>query len=232
MNDHKFCFIICTNNDLYLSECLHYIDHLIVPEGYEVDILTIQDATSITTGYNEGMHASDAKYKIYMHQDVFILNRNILSDLLTIFQSDEEIGMIGMVGYENVSKDGIMWNTERTGWVYTTAHTTPYAPLDTYQYQLEHDHYQHVAMIDGFFMATCLDLGWDTEHITAWDFYDAFQSMNFLLHGKKIAVPTQHHPWCMHDDNKILNLYNYDVSRQKFIEIYGKYLGKRWNEVM
>ena len=71
MNDHKFCFIICTNNDLYLNECLHYIDHLVIPEGYEVDVLTIQDAISITTGYNEGMHASDAKYKIYMHQDVF-----------------------------------------------------------------------------------------------------------------------------------------------------------------
>lgn len=232
MNDHKFCFIICTNNDLYLSECLHYIDHLIVPEGYEVDVLTIQAATSITNGYNEGMHASDAKYKIYMHQDVFILNHNILSDLLAIFQSDEEIGMIGMVGYENVSKDALMWHGKRVGSIYLNNVHEPYPALHTYRYSLEKDSYHYVAEIDGLFMATCLDLEWDTEHITAWDFYDAFQSMNFLLHGKKIAVPTQHHPWCMHDDNKVVNLFRYDKYRQKFIEIYGKYLGKRWNEIM
>ncbi len=76
MNDHKFCFIICTNNDLLLGEALHYIDHLEIPDGYEVDLLTVNDASSMTEGYNEAMTTSDAKYKIYMHQDVFILNCN------------------------------------------------------------------------------------------------------------------------------------------------------------
>ena len=53
-----------------------------------------------------------------------------------------------------------------------------------------------------------------------------------IAHGKKIAVPTQHHPWCMHDDNKVVNLFRYDIYRQKFIEVYGNYLGKHWNEIM
>ena len=73
MNDHKFCFIICSNNDLLLGEALHYIDQLNIPDEYEVDLLTVKDAASITEGYNEAMLSSDAKYKIYMHQDVFIL---------------------------------------------------------------------------------------------------------------------------------------------------------------
>lgn len=39
------------------------------------------------------MKSSDAKYKIYLHQDVFILNKNFLFDLLYYF-SDKSTGMI------------------------------------------------------------------------------------------------------------------------------------------
>ena len=85
MNTHKFCFIICTNNEIYLEECIHYINHLLIPEGYEIDLITITEATSMTEGYNQGMTSSDAKYKIYMHQDVFIINPNFMNDVLTVF---------------------------------------------------------------------------------------------------------------------------------------------------
>ena len=44
------------------------------------------------------MQSCDAKYKIYMHQDVFIHNRNFLKKVIEIFQEDNQIGLIGMVG--------------------------------------------------------------------------------------------------------------------------------------
>ena len=115
MNDHKFAFIICTNKDIYLQECLQYLNQLIVPEGYETEVLTLHSATSMTSGYNEGMTSTDAKYKIYMHQDVFIANPFFLIDILSIFESDSTIGMIGMVGYPVLSPSGFMWHEKRTG---------------------------------------------------------------------------------------------------------------------
>lgn len=232
MNDHKFSFIICANDHLLLEESLHYINHLIIPEGYDIDLLTIPDATCITQGYNEAMLVSDAKYKIYMHQDVFILNRNILGDLLSIFASDPQIGMVGMVGYEKVSPDGIMWNTERTGNIYMRRPQVPYPALSDYRYNITQDSYDFVAEIDGFFMATCRDLAWNTEELDGWDFYDAFQSVNFLLNGNKIAVPRQRHPWCMHDDNRMLNLFHYDHYRQIFLRKHEGILGKTYAEIL
>lgn len=53
-------------------------------------------------GYNAGMQASDAKYKVYLHQDTLILNRNFISDLLQVFNSDKAIGMLGVLGMEKV----------------------------------------------------------------------------------------------------------------------------------
>lgn len=231
MNDHKFAFIICTNNALLLEECLHYIDHLIVPEGYEAEVLTIPDAPCMTQGYNEAMQASDAKYKIYMHQDVFILNQNILGDLLAIFASDPQIGMVGMVGYEKVAADGIMWHTTRTGSIYMRHPQTPYPALSDYRYNIT-DGFEYVAEIDGFFMATCHDLPWDNDRLDGWDFYDAFQSIHFLLEGYKIAVPCQRHPWCMHDDDKVLSLFHYDHYRQIFLQSHQPFLGKTYAEIL
>ncbi len=231
MKDHKFAFILCTNNTLLLEECLHYINHLIVPEGYEAELLTIPDAPCMTRGYNEAMQASDAKYKIYMHQDVFILNRNILRDLLAIFAADPQIGMVGMVGYEKVAADGIMWHTARTGSIYMRHPQTPYPALSDYRYNIA-DGYEYVAEIDGFFMATCHDLPWDSDRLDGWDFYDAFQSIRFLLQGYKIAVPCQRHPWCMHDDDKLLSLSNYDRYRQIFLQEFHPFLGKSYSDIL
>ena len=63
---------------------LRYIQKLIVPEGYEIELLEIRDAGSMTEGYNEGLHTSNAKYKIYMHQDVFIVYPYFLFSILEI----------------------------------------------------------------------------------------------------------------------------------------------------
>ena len=232
MNNHKFAIIICTNDDLLLEESLHYIDLLTVPDGYETELLTITEAACMTQGYNEALQATDAKYKIYMHQDVFILNRNILGDLLSIFTSDPQIGMIGMVGYERISPDGIMWHGKRYGNLYMHKPDAPYPPLSDYRYQIASDGYDYAAEIDGFFIATSRDLPWDTDRLDGWDFYDAVQSIRFLLAGYKIAVPVQRHPWCMHDDNRFPSLFHYDHYRQIFLQDYRQFLGKSHAEIL
>ena len=72
VNDHKFCFIICANDETYLEECLWYINRLSMPEGFERETLVIRNASSMTNGYNQAMGKSDAKYKIYLHQDCLL----------------------------------------------------------------------------------------------------------------------------------------------------------------
>lgn len=233
MDNHKFSFIICSNNSIMLNECIFYIHQLVIPKNYRIEILTIENASSITSAYNEAMTSCDAKFKIYMHQDVFILNRNFLNDALSIFESNSQIGLLGMVGYTTISPDGIMWHIPRCGNLYlsTPVPTVSYPPLDTYSYSLEKDGYTSVALIDGFLMMTAYDLPWDEEVLTGWDFYDAFQSIHFLEKGYHIAVPTQLHPWCLHDSDPLCNLIHYDEFRQSFKKKYHYFLGKNISEI-
>ena len=149
MNRNKICFIMCANNDICVDECVLYIDSLSVPDGTEVEILTVKDGTSMLAGYREGYNCTDAEYIVFMHQDVFILNRFFIHDILDIFRSDDNIGMIGMVGAPHMSPDFIMWNNERIGNFFMKGDPTDY---DGYRYDIVKDGYERVEVIDGFLM--------------------------------------------------------------------------------
>ena len=108
LDDHAFCFIMCINDERAFEEAVYYINHLKVPEGFTVDLRTVQGASGMASGYNEAMESSNAKYKIYMHQDVLIVNHNFLYDLLRFFKLPE-VGLIGMVGTSRLPEGAIMW---------------------------------------------------------------------------------------------------------------------------
>ena len=49
--------------------------HLILPDDYSIEIIVVHNASDMTSGYNAAMLSSDAKYKIYLHHDTFIINK-------------------------------------------------------------------------------------------------------------------------------------------------------------
>ena len=213
MNSNKFCFISCVNDSRYAKECIYYINHLTIPKGYEVDILTISDAASMTAGYNAGMRESDAKYKIYLHQDVFIVNKSFLSDLLKVFE-DESVGMAGMVGSPKLPDHAVMWYRDRVGRIYTSNVVSAGISIMGGTETLE------VEAVDGLLMATQYDIPWREDLFTGWDFYDVSQSFEFRRKGYRVVVPAMDDPWCIHDDG-FLNLSNYYKERRKFLAEYG-----------
>lgn len=224
MDEYKFCFIICSNNKLFLDECLYYISKINVPDGYMVEHLIIKEAKSMTSGYNEGMKNSNAKYKIYLHQDVFILNRNLLYDILQIFNSDQNIGMIGMVGTQKMPIDSVMWHGYRKGNLYgfnEVGGIDDSYDYSAYQFNIE-DGLVDVVAIDGLFMATSKDLLWREDLFDRWDFYDVSQSFEMKRKGYRIVVPVQSSPWCLHDD-MILDFNEYDKYRKVCLQEYKEF---------
>lgn len=235
-SSHTFCFIICSNNKQYEDECLHYISSLSVPFGYTVTAITINDAHSMTSGYQKGMSSCDAKYKIYLHQDVFITNKNILFDILEIFK-DNKIGMIGMVGSIKLPKTAIMWNGPRFGNLYVNKICTSVnCSFDISVTSSSNDISSTTARnnttnntinktlvpveaIDGLMMITQYDIPWRTDLFTGWDFYDISQCFEFKKAGLQIVVPDCNKPWCFHDEG-MSNLDNYYKFREIFINEY------------
>ena len=228
MNDHKFCFIICANNEKVLEECLWYIDQLLVPEGYEKELFVIRGATSMTSGYNQAIAQSDAKYKIYLHQDVLIVNRCILSELLEVFQ-DASVGMVGTLG-----KKEFMPSAEYTlNWDTGTVEVCNVLDSFIYEWRLEEGKkWVDVVAADGLFLATQYDLIWDEQNFDGWDFYDISQSAAFRREGYRIVVPCvpSEQLWCFHDGQS--EYYEWDRYRRIFCELYAsegyQYRALKW----
>lgn len=218
MNEKEICFILCTNDEMFAEECMYYIRRLIVPEGYSIDVLTVEDAKSMTAGYNEAMQYSKAKYKVYLHQDVFIVNPHFIRDMLAVFQMDRQIGMLGMVGVLKMPQSGVMWESERVGMLYEH-HVFETELFDRQKRPAINDAYWEVEAIDGLLMATQYDLPWREDLFTRWDFYDASQGMEFIRHGYKVVVPKMEEPWCVHDSG-FCSMWHYEEERRKYVREY------------
>lgn len=224
MNDKKICFICCVNNETFWEECLFYLERLVIPEGYEVEIMPLREEKSMASAYNKAVSASDARYWVYLHQDVFIVYRYFLQDVLDIFRKDADICMIGMVGCEQMPADGVMWNGRRCGNVYGSDLPVADVPIKEYRYHPEQDGYTFVQAVDGLLMVTDGDVPWREDLFDGWDFYDVSQCFEYLRRGKKIVVPTQRRPWCIHNDG-VLSMWNYDKYRNILLREYSDILG-------
>lgn len=218
MNEHKIEIIAASNNQMYWEECLRYIRNLNIPEGYELSNTCITDAVSMTAAYNEAMYSSDAKYKIYIHQDTFLIYADLLYDIIDFFAGNPQIGMIGVLGRSETKQDGNLWNAWDCGRA-RAWDTNREIDIDVQSDDMDK---KYVKAIDGMFMATQYDVKWREDVISGWDFYDISQCCEFIKQGYQVAVPYQKEIWCMHDCGHS-KLGQYDAAKRNFCEIYSEF---------
>ncbi|MDR6883470.1 glycosyltransferase [Bacillus sp. 3255] len=219
MNERKISFIYCVNNEVLYNESIKYINSLHIPDGYEVDIIAVTKALSLTQGYNEGMKRSDAKYKVYLHQDVLVINKNFIQEIINIFSHNAQLGMLGVFGATRLPVTGMWWKaTDRVGKVYENSRSSKMGPFVAGDVQGD---YQSVQAIDGLIMITQYDLAWREDLFKGWHFYDVSQALEFQRAGYEVGVPNQSTPWCLHDCGS-LNLEGYEEQRRIFLNEYYK----------
>ena len=195
-NANRIAFITCTNSDEWYNECRLYLEHLRMPDGMTAEFIAMCDAASMAEGYNRAMNSSAAKYKIYLHQDTLVVNKNLVADLLKIF-SDATIGMVGVIGCVNLPATGVWWDGMRTyGRVLHACE--PESVVDSECTEPDGD-YQQVEAVDGLFLATQYDLPWREDLFDGWHFYDASQCREMARAGYRVVVPNQSADfWCIH----------------------------------
>lgn len=211
----KIAFIICSNNETYLQECLNYLSFLEVPEGMETEVIRVGDAKSMAEGYQSAMRESNAKYKVYLHQDVFILNRQFIRDVRRIFTEHPEYGLLGVIGSSRQIENAVYWDKWDTGMADTcdswrSVHLCMETTADVTE----------TVAVDGMLMITQYDVDWRTDLEIGFDFYDISQSEEFKKAGYRIGVPHQESAWCYHDCG-YSKLGQYDRAREIFCTAYG-----------
>lgn len=191
-DNRKIAFIICADDAQYYNECTRYIQDIYVPEGYETELLCIQEADSIAQGYQAAMRSVHAKYKVYLRQDVFIRNRNFIGDCLRIFENSQ-IGMIGMIGAAEVRLD------EDGYWKWDAGRIEEYDGRCTYDKNPGvqcGENYMPVQIVDGALLVTQYDVAWREDILEGWQLCGVSQAAEMAARGYLTVVPSQENAWC------------------------------------
>ncbi|MDV4149715.1 glycosyltransferase [Clostridium sp. AL.422] len=220
MNNKKICFITCVMDLETYSENLLYINNLIVPEGYQIETINIREVDSIAKAYNEAMKLSDARYKVYLQENIFIINNTFIKDIIEVFESNEKIGLIGMIGTKILSKDFDLYKSND---IYGKIYTNKSGIMDLEEFQRVENAYEEVQLIDGILMATQYDVTWREDIFDGFEYYDLSQSVEFLKKQYKVVVLNQSKPWCIEDIEKKSYLKK-EIYKERFIEEYINFL--------
>ncbi len=214
MDTKKIAFITCVNNPQEYEEALYYISRLNVPEGYTTETIHVCEAPGMAAGYNAAMRDSDAKYKVYLHQDVFLVYRDFIAEMLAVFENHADIGMIGCIGCDSLplhAQAVTAWNVGRV------CHNC--IPMCMERYQNADKTPVIAEALDGLLLATQYDVTWREDLFDGWDFYDVSQCFEMRRAGYRTAVPYQEHIWCYHD-NTYSKMGSYQKYCARFVDEY------------
>ena len=110
-------------------------------------LFAISEAESIFEAYNQAMRQSDAKYKIYMHQDVFLIDKTLVKRCIDFFREHERAGMLGVLGGSRAPENRRFYKSWDTGYVTACGEKKAY-------YNNLGRRTEMVRAIDGMFMMT------------------------------------------------------------------------------
>ncbi|WP_054949690.1 glycosyltransferase family protein [Numidum massiliense] len=217
MNDRKFLFVTCVNDEQLYARCVKHIQQLDVPSGYAVELLPVRGAVSMCQGYNHALW-KDAKYKIFLHQDTFILHKQFLHDILQLFIANPLLGMLGMVGCKVLPSHG--------SWFGGSDLVGKFISCENGVHSLElwrepDGPFEAVEGVDGFMIVTQYDVTWRADLFRRFHFYDASQAAEFLRRGLIVGIPRQAEPWCLHFyENHNINWHDYTKEQKVFLTHY------------
>lgn len=219
--DQRVAFITCVNNEDWYRECELYLRHLTIPAGMGIELIPVRNASSMCQGYNQGMRQTDAKYKVYIHQDTLIVNPDFISDMLRIF-ADKAVGAMGVIGCRSLPSSGIWWDGMRmVGRVLHACESE--SVVDSICNEVDGACVE-VEAIDGLMVATQVDLPWREDLFTGWHFYEIAQCKELQRRGYKVVVPRQESYWCIHSPKEKPLDPSYKKYQKIFLKEYGNEL--------
>lgn len=192
MNENKICFICNIRDEMEYEESLKYINELIIPDGFEIEIIQKGEHLNTADAYNEAMASSNAKYKIYLDESIFIIDKQFLFTLIDVFSSNQQIGMIGAIGAKQVP-DTFNWveSNYKVGSVYTQRGES----LELIEFLPSTSDFEEVAVLDRAILATQYDIPFNEADVE----YDISQSVKFIEQGYKIGVLIKNLPFTIVD---------------------------------
>ncbi|MBD8924410.1 MAG: hypothetical protein EGR89_00060, partial [[Eubacterium] rectale] len=107
--ENKIFFIIFGNDQGIINENVSYLNSLIVPNGMDAEYMVVNsNCESLSDSFQWAMTQSKAKYKVYMSQDTFIIDKYFLEKAINTFENNQDIALLGARGFYKEGQENNM----------------------------------------------------------------------------------------------------------------------------
>ena len=199
MNEKGIAILVWKRNEEHYANCIEGLRQLQYPAGYEVRVYTLTEQDTFTKQCNSVLAETDAKYKIYLSDEMRITAPTFVQDMLNIF-ADTSIGMIGFFGSTEMPLSAnIMDAPHKYGSVLIPAGGV----LEEMRCgEGTADVASDVRAILPSLFATQYDVPWDANY-TGQYYAVQEQCRNFTRRGYRVVVPIVETPFCGYQSEKI-----------------------------
>ena len=199
MNEKGIAILVWKRNEEHYANCIEGLRNLQYPAGCEVQVYTLTEQDVFTKQCNSVLAETDAKYKIYLSDEILITAPTFVQDMLNIF-ADRTIGMIGFFGSAEMPLSAnIMDASHKYGSVFMPAD----GALEEMRFgEGTADAVADVRAILPSLFVTQNDLPWDADY-TGQYYAVQEQCRNFTRRGYRVVVPIVETPFCGYQSEEI-----------------------------
>ena len=219
MNEKGIAILVWKRNEEHYANCIEGLRQLQYPAGYEVQVYTLTEQDTFAKQCNSVLAETDAKYKIYLSDEMRITAPTFVQDMLNIF-ADGSIGIVGVLGSREMPLSAnVMEAPNKYGSVLIPVNAG-FEKL-TYNTQTDGGTIDVCAILPSLFI-TQYDLPWDSEYTGQ---YYAVQAMcrDFTQHGYRIAIPMPRTPYCAYQMADII-FTSGENDREHFFAVYASHV--------
>ncbi len=197
--------------------CMESLRNMNWPDGYEAELFVITQDRPYAVQVNEIMTAADAKYKIYINDDLCLVHPQMIEEMLNLFQ-DDSIGMIGILGSTSLPVSGsVMDSPYKSGAVYIPSEKD----LSELRFH-ETSEAADVRFLLPSLFATQRDVPWDEAYEKQYYAVLAY-CRGMEESGVRIVVPHPQEIWCTYQEKSIAFDAN-EADRKTYFSRHHPYL--------
>ena len=212
MNDKKIA-VIAQRIEAGYSAMRSYLDEINVPQGYEVELIEVPSGGAVAATYQHAMETSDAKYKVYLSSGSILLRPSFFHDMLQLFVQDPSIGVMGLVGTEQLSTTGMLENSAFLKGKFLFSDGNHFDGVNIEKTS------EDVMVVGGCLIATQYDIPWRKDLFHTNCLWAEAQCIEFKRKGYRVVVPRQEEAWLLVSKSEV----TYDeASLEIFLDTYSR----------
>lgn len=208
----KIAIIIRSQSEGNANLCLAAISELSVPENCEIDVSVIKGSGNAGAVYKVEQARLMADYVVFLDDTTIVVDKELLRRAVSIFRSDLEVGILGVVGSKVLLSDGLSSSSpKRLGCYYDEKNGKVVG------WARPSSDFEECMTVDGLLMISRGNITWRDDLFSSMEFLVSSACIEMKRRGYKVGVIRQEIPAVVSIGLK----YDYNKTEQKnFLDEY------------